>query len=174
MSLSLHAVHHTLEKIAFGLPAEAFFVPLVILYILSAAALVDARTGRIPDPFILGGLLFLVTMDGLFVNWPFAASRLALGLGAAFALWAVNQLWFKAFGHDSIGMGDAKWTALAVAAFHIKPVLMAWFIGALLGIVWLALLWFWALLTGREKPSHIHFAPFLLIGLTVGLMRAMG
>ena len=74
-------------------------------------------------------------------------------------------------------MGDAKWTALAIAAFGFKPALWAWVVGAWLGLSWLALQAVFSLLRRLFDPSaqvrdfyeRLHFAPFLFIGLLAGL-----
>ncbi len=93
-----------------------------------------------------------------------------------------NPIYYYAFKRDAYGMGDVKWTLLAIATFSINPRLSH---GA--GGVWLGLLWLgrqsWCVGRGGcmrgipEKANlsvirprdHVHFAPFLFAGLLAGL-----
>src|SRR6185312_381625 len=86
-------------------------------------------------------------------------------------LYFINEIWFRAAKADALGMGDAKWTVLAVACFGGPPAVAAWIVGAWLGIGWL----------GLAKLAHhpikrVHFTPFLFIGLVIGiyLLRIRG
>lgn len=128
--------------------------------------MVDARTGRVPDAPLLFATLLVVGTVGGYSDWPIAAHRLLLGLVAMFALWGVNSLYYALWKRDAFGMGDAKWTLLAVAAFGVYPSVVAWIVGSWLGLSWIAIRWMiWRKPTGKA----IHFAPFLFAGLVVGL-----
>lgn len=164
------------SRLAMDLPPEAWWLPLIVLLVLGATASVDAFKGRVPDPPVFLGLFFAVATLGFYGNWPLAAERLATGLGAALALYVVNQLYYNWRQHDAIGMGYAKWTALAIAAFGILPAVYAWVIGACLGLAWLitarSLGFIRRLLTkspDRREIDRVHFAPFLFAGLLAGL-----
>jgi prepilin signal peptidase PulO-like enzyme (type II secretory pathway) len=167
----------TLPRLAVDLPPEAWWVPALVLLVLGVVAVFDACKGRVPDVPVFFGLLLATAAQGFYASWPLAGEHLLVGFGAAIALWALNQFYYGAFKHDAIGMGDAKWTALAVAAFGLKPSLWAWVIGAWLGLSWLAMRALLALLrrlfvnTGnpRDFYERIHFAPFLFMGLLAGL-----
>jgi prepilin signal peptidase PulO-like enzyme (type II secretory pathway) len=148
-----------------GLPLAAFWLAPVVLLLLGAAAVVDARTGRVPDIFILFGLFLALVVDGLFVDWPFSAKRFIYGLCGGILVAGVNQLWYRIFKRDAIGMGDAKWTALAAMVFPLTPVVMAWILGAWIGILWLGLG-----AVFRRRSAYVHFAPFLFLGLIAGLI----
>lgn len=154
---------------AIDLPLAAWWLPLIILLILGATALIDARTGHIPDQPLFFGLLLSIAAHGFYNDWPPASQRLLLGIIAAFVLWGINQIYFRLRKHDAIGMGDAKWTALAVVTFGIKPALFAWVIGAWLGIFWMAASWLVRWAWKMPRKDHIHFAPFLFLGLSAGL-----
>lgn len=147
-----------------GLPPEAWWVPALILVILGAAALVDTITSSIPDPLIFLGLAAVTAMQGFYVSWPFAAGHLTEALITALAVWAINQLWYRILKADAIGMGDAKWTMLAVACFGVVPALFAWGLGACLAVLWMG-----GLRLTRAQVSRVYFAPFLFIGLLAGL-----
>ncbi|MDD3288764.1 MAG: hypothetical protein PHX43_07175 [Alphaproteobacteria bacterium] len=178
--MDLNEIERILSPLATGMPAGAFWLSLFVLVILAITAIIDAFTAKVPDNFILFGFAVVIVTQGVCVDWPFAANRLAMGIATAVGLYGLNQLWYKFFHYDGFGMGDAKWTALAVSTFHFVPVAIAWILGAWLGILWLGLLYL--LYSVRNvlrikklrKPTHVHFAPFLLIGLIIGLyMRAM-
>jgi prepilin signal peptidase PulO-like enzyme (type II secretory pathway) len=166
-----------LARLAIDLPPEAWWASGLVLLALGLTALFDAFKGRVPDALIFLGLFLITAAQGFYADWPLAGQHLLFGFGAAFALWAANQLYYNTFRHDAIGMGDAKWTALAVAAFGVKPVLWAWVLGAWLGLSWMALKAVFALLRQLFRPSvqakdyfeRVHFAPFLFLGLLAGL-----
>ncbi len=147
-----------------GMPPEAWWLAALTLVLLGAAALVDAFTSRVPDPLIFLGLLIVTAAQGFYVSWPFAAGHLTAALVAAFVVWAVNQAWYRLYKHDAIGMGDAKWTMLAVACFGAMPAIFAWGAGACLAILWIGIV-----RVTRQRIAHVHFAPFLFLGLLAGV-----
>lgn len=147
-----------------AMPSEAWWLAIVVFLILGVAAVRDAFTGRVPDPLVFFGLLLTVAAQGFLVSWPFASRRLTLGLLALFAIWLVNQLWYRMKKRDALGMGDAKWTLLAVSCFGPEIGAFAWLLGA-----WLALFWMGALRVLKRPIAHVHFAPFLFVALTAGI-----
>jgi len=175
--------HEILIRLAVDLPPEAYWLPAAMLFFLAAAAIVDAYTGRVPDPVIFFGLLVIVATRGYYTDWEQSARYLMAGLGIALVLYAVNQFYYYAFKRDAYGMGDVKWTLLAIAAFSIKPALIAWGLAAWLGLLWLgaAKLVRWSrrlyarhsgeseFLSVIRPRDHVHFAPFLFAGLLAGL-----
>jgi prepilin signal peptidase PulO-like enzyme (type II secretory pathway) len=171
-------VPQILARLALALPVEAWWLPVPVLLLLGFAALYDALEGYVPDPLVLAGILIVTAAQGFYADWPSAAQHLLTGLAAAMALWGVNQLYYLAAKRDALGMGDAKWTVLAVAAFGIKPALWAWVIGAWLGLGWMAIKKVHSIARklagapsngGDPHDDYIHFAPFLFLGLLVGL-----
>lgn len=155
---------HMLQLVMPNMPPEAWWVGALILFTLGLAATIDAYTSTVPDPLIFTGLLALTGLQGYYVSWPFAAAHLTAALAAMFIIWTVNELWFRFFKQDALGMGDAKWTMLAVAGFGTMPALVAWGAGACLGVFWMGVM---ALLGYRT--TRLYFAPFLFIGLLAGL-----
>ncbi len=130
---------------------------------LGIAAYADARTGRVPDKYLLGGLTcaLLACLASALQNphmlpiiqvviWLMAA--LSLGL----LIWSINEIWYRWRGQDAIGMGDAKWSVVAALAFGLAPVLWAWALAAWLGLAWIGL----ARWRGVTRP-YLHFTPFL-------------
>ena len=147
-----------------GIPTEVGWLAPVILLVLALAAAIDARTGHVPDSLILGGIFFTTAAEGFSVDWPYAGYLLAKGLVAGFALYMVNELYYRIQKRDAFGMGDAKWTVLAISCFGLLPALFAWVIGACLALVWMG-----AAKIAKHPIGQVHFAPFLWIGLCVGI-----
>jgi prepilin signal peptidase PulO-like enzyme (type II secretory pathway) len=146
------------------MPAYLWPLTASLFVILAATAFIDAKTGRIPDPPIFLGLLFGTGLMGFLYSWDESGAQLRWAVGAGLSLWAINALWYVRFRRDCLGMGDAKWTTLAVFAFGLKPVLIAWGAGACLALLWMA-----GARLCRRRVAYVHFAPFLLIGLIGGL-----
>jgi prepilin signal peptidase PulO-like enzyme (type II secretory pathway) len=147
-----------------NMPPEAWWLAALVLLVLGLAALVDTVTSSIPDPLIFLGLVAVTGTQGIYMSWPFAATNLAYALIAAFIVWAINQLWYRFKKVDAIGMGDAKWTMLAVACFGPGPALFAWGFGACLAVLWMG-----ATRIVRFQIARVYFAPFLFMGLAAGL-----
>jgi prepilin signal peptidase PulO-like enzyme (type II secretory pathway) len=165
-----------LDHFAIGLNAETWWLlPLGMLFVLGLTAAWDAWKGRVPDVPIILGLLLTVAIQGIYTEWSIAAEHLAFGLGVALVLWGLNQLYYTLMNMDAIGMGDAKWTALAVANFGWKPALFAWVIGAWLGLGWMGSKWLWCRVRGlyiegeENTRAYVHFTPFLFVGLLAGI-----
>ncbi|MDP9128196.1 MAG: hypothetical protein M3N08_08065 [Pseudomonadota bacterium] len=147
------------------LPATVWWLAPVALFFLGLTAVVDAFTGRIPDWLIFCGVVIITGVQGFSVDWPFAGEQLRWGIACGVGLWVINIAWERVFHHDAFGLGDAKWTILAVACFGFMPGVFAWGIGACLGIGWLAGL---RLLT-KKDAARVYFGPFLFVGLVIGL-----
>ena len=158
-----------LAPLAMGLPQAAWWLALFIMLILGLTAAIDAATARVPDPLLLIGVAATLVTDGLYGDWPFAGQQLALGLLVCLVGFGVNEIWYRFYNHDAIGMGDVKWSALATMNFGLPPVMFAWVIGAWLGCLWLGGLWLWRKIRKQTAPTRLHFAPFLFFGLIAGL-----
>ena len=152
----LHAAPH--------MPVDIYWVPPLVFLLLFIASIVDAFTGRVPDVIIFLGSFIVTGAIGLVESWPAAAVNLGYGIAAGFIIWMLNEVWFVMRKEDAIGMGDAKWTLLAALCFGWQALVVAWGAGALIAICWM----YGARAVGR-KISHVHFAPFLLVGLVVGI-----
>jgi prepilin signal peptidase PulO-like enzyme (type II secretory pathway) len=97
--------------------------------------------------------------------------RVLIASMALASLWLINAAYVMMFKRDAFGFGDVKWTGLAAFGLGLKTVFWAWCIGAWLGIFWLI---------GRkivdtihpryQSGEHIHFTPFLLLGLIAALL----
>lgn len=149
------------------MPPETWWVAPLFLGVLGAAAAVDLFKGIVPDPIIFFGMIGIVAVKGMWVEWPHAAHQMTFGLIAAALIWGLNEGWHRLFKHDALGLGDAKWSMLAVTVFGALPVLYAWGVGAVLGSAWIG-----AQKIARRPQPYVHFAPFLFIGLCFGLWAA--
>ncbi len=154
-----------------SLPQSAWWVSLATLLILGASALVDAKSGRVPDVYTLTGILLVTAVHGIYMGWEEASNQLLIAISLVLALWLLNEGFYKLFKRDSLGMGDAKWSALAAVTFGVKAVFFAWIIAA-----WFALLWLMgrkiaaAVSKNKIKKDYVHFAPFLFLGLISALL----
>lgn len=146
------------------LPVEAWWLPVLVLFVLGVSATIDALTGTIPDWVIFLGLAAVVVTQGICVDWPFSAAHLRLAIEAGLGLWLINALWRRALKGDAYGMGDAKWTMLAVSVFDFTPALFAWGAAAVLAVAWIG-----GARVLKKKVENVYFGPFLFFGLLLGL-----
>ncbi|MGB9154249.1 MAG: hypothetical protein WCD70_14310 [Alphaproteobacteria bacterium] len=153
-----------LINIAPGMPPNCWGITACILIILMTAALVDIFTGLVPDILIVIGLLTVTGAQGAFASWDIAAHHLAQAIAAGALIWVVNYIWYRLFKRDALGMGDAKWTMLAVDCFGVLPALFAWGLGAILAVAFIA-----TMHLARRKIARVTFVPFLFVGLCFGL-----
>lgn len=169
MTLLQNLACHPLLGSAWGLALPFWFV-------LGWSAWIDGWTGRVPNAILRRGLGWGLLLLGLgllrpypdFFGWPpdagWRATVLAelvhlIGAAALYGLvWLLNGVWRLWRGHDALGMGDAKWSALAALAFGLIPVLWAWALAAWFGLLWL-------LVVRRNLRARLYFAPFLFIAL---------
>jgi prepilin signal peptidase PulO-like enzyme (type II secretory pathway) len=131
---------------------------------LALAATIDAFTAVVPDFIIFLGMLAVTGVQALFASWSVAGQHLLQGIEAGLIIWGINFIWFCNFRRDALGMGDAKWTMLAVACFGAVPGIYAWGIGAVTAALFII-----AARQFRYQVTQITFAPFLFIGLCWGL-----
>lgn len=153
-------------RLAPSMPEEAWWITLLVLMILTVTAGIDAVKAVVPDPLIFLGLFAVVLSQGLWASWDVAANHLRDAIIAGVLIWLINYAWFLKFRTDALGMGDAKWTMLAVACFGAMPALIAWGIGSVLATIFLG-----SFRLFKHRISRVYFSPFLLVGLGVALYR---
>jgi len=153
-----------LFQMAPGIPYGMQWVTVVVILILAATALVDAFREIVPDVLICLGLSVVIAVIGFFGTWEESARHLLEAIAAGCVIWAINFAWFLKFRYDALGMGDAKWTMLAVACFGFGPSLLAWGIGSVLATIFIGSFRFF-----KGRLSQVSFAPFLFVGLGVGV-----
>ena len=146
------------------MPPELWAVPAFVLGILLVTAIIDAFTKIVPDVLIFAGLMIATGLLGFFASWDIAAQHLQVAIAVTVAIWGMNELWYRSFHHEALGMGDAKWTLLAVTCFGVIPALLAWGGGAVIAAIFMI-----GMRLFRCPIKRVTFAPFLLIGLCAGL-----
>jgi prepilin signal peptidase PulO-like enzyme (type II secretory pathway) len=146
------------------MPDTAWWLAPVTIVLLGVLAAVDAFTAKVPDPLILPCLFLITGVQGLYAGWPYAGEHLAIAFAVAFLFYLANEIFFRATRRDAYGMGDVKWTMLAVACFGWAPGCAAWALGAWLGLAWMGLAKLF-----RRPIERVHFAPFLFFGLLAGI-----
>jgi prepilin signal peptidase PulO-like enzyme (type II secretory pathway) len=160
----LDGIRDAFIDMAPGMPPACWGVTALVLILLATAAIVDIFTALVPDILIIVGLLLVTGMQGFFASWDIAAYHLGQAVAAGFLIWAANAAWYRLFRRDALGMGDAKWTMLAVDCFGVMPALFAWGLGSILATLFIAAAWL-----ARRKTARVTFIPFLFIGLGLGL-----
>ncbi len=160
----LDKAQSVLVHMAPGMPPGYWWVTACVLLILALTATIDAFTAIIPDILIFLGLLAVTGTQGLYVSWDVAAHHLRQAIMAGGLIWIINLAWYRKFCYDALGMGDAKWTMLAVACFGVMPIVYAWGTGAILATIFIGAAWL-----ARCPMTKVTFAPFLFVGLGVGL-----
>jgi leader peptidase (prepilin peptidase)/N-methyltransferase len=134
---------------------------LLLAAALAALAMIDIRTGRLPDVLTLPlvalgiGVTALLEPDQL----SFHAAAAALGYTS---LWLIATLYRRHRGHDGLGLGDAK--LLAAAGAWLGPLALAplVLVASLSALATIGLL----RLAGRpvSLQSSLPFGPFLGAG----------
>lgn len=141
-------------------PSPAAFAITLMGAALLAAAIVDARTQRLPDPLTL-----VVAICATYLAWRQGAPQLVIGVLAAAVSVTVLGLLRLAFsrlrGDPSLGFGDVKLVAsLAIWLGLNTPAMVAG--AALMGLVIVAL--------KGGKVERIAFGPMIaLAGWSLGL-----
>ncbi len=131
--------------------------------VLLAAALVDARTRRIPN-VLTGAAAVLGLALAAMIGPEVLGARILAGLAAAGCLLALRGLGQALFGTPGMGWGDVK-LAGAVGLLAGWPALWGLYLGLLLGGC-VALV---GLVLGvLRRDSRLPFAPFFAAGALVG------
>jgi leader peptidase (prepilin peptidase)/N-methyltransferase len=148
----------------FGLQALA---AAVFFWCVIALALIDQKTGYLPDDITLP-LLWI----GLLVNLAGTFAPLAEAVIGAVAgymvLWTVNAIFRAVRGVEGMGYGDFKMTA-AVAAFLgwrelFMVILLSSFVGLLFGSAQM-----FAARRGLDWKFKFHFGPYIAIAGVIAL-----
>jgi len=139
------------------------FATALLVLLLSAAATVDFRTMRIPDP-----LNALIAVAGLGATWALDGSLIdsAIGMGAGYAtIVAANLLYRRMRGRDGIGLGDAKLLGASGAWLGWSGLPFVLLIAAAIGLASVAAL----RIVGRQIDAQdaVPFGPFLCMGIAI-------
>ena len=160
----IDVIRNTLIHAAPDMPPDFWWVTGFVIGILALTAVIDIFTAKVPDALIFIGLFTVSATLGMAASWDTAALHLRQAIEVGVVIWAINAAWRVKFKHDALGMGDAKWTMLAVACFGMMPAATAWGMGAILAVTYIG-----SARAFRNKVAHVTFAPFLFLGLVVGL-----
>jgi prepilin signal peptidase PulO-like enzyme (type II secretory pathway) len=160
----IHQIKLFLILLTPGMPHDTWWVTAFVLFILALTATIDAFTEVIPEALIFFGLFAITFVQGQYVSWDFAAHHLQQAVAIGVLIWAINFAWFRKFGYDALGMGDAKWTMLAASCFGIDSVLTAWGVGSVLATIFIGLFRLF-----KYQITRVTFSPFLFVGLSVAL-----
>ena len=135
---------------------------LTTLFLL-AAAVIDARTRRIPN--VLTGAAAVVGLALATLAGPeVLGARVLAGLAASGCIGALRGLGQVLFGHPGMGMGDVK-LAGAMGLLLGWPALWALYLAVLLG----GLVAMSGLALGRlQRDTRLPFAPFMAAGAWLG------
>ncbi|SMC58547.1 prepilin peptidase [Polynucleobacter kasalickyi] len=134
---------------------------LVILLIVTALAIIDLRTMRLPNyltvPLMVLGLLVSSFTDFGFCSASESLFGLLLGY---FLIWAVNCVYFLFTKKHGIGMGDAKLLAAYGAILGFSNVLPILFISSVIGLIGGII---WLKLHKLNHQAAFPFGPFICV-----------
>ncbi len=110
----------------------------------------------IPMPSFIGP--FLLPPDWR-ESWVSLGESLAGGIGPAFALWAIGELYYRVRGREGLGLGDVKMIGMVGAFYGLQGALLTLIIGSLAGsVIGLAFI----LMTRKDAQSYeLPFGSFL-------------
>lgn len=145
---------------------------ILLAVILAALAIVDIRTGRLPDVLTLPLLALGIGVTAVLQPEQLGPHCIAAALGYA-SLWLVAVLYRRHRGHDGLGLGDAK--LLAAAGAWLGPLALA----PLVLLASLSALATIAVMRMAGRPvslqSSLPFGPFLGAGfLLLWCLRIAG
>lgn len=160
--------------IQFGLSPEAFKLCLFCTLIVGLIFM-DFEERILADEFTVGGMItgFVLSLFvlmpkfiGLFllpVEWRDSyvslAESLIGGLGPAFALWGIGEIYYRVRGRDGLGFGDVKMIAMIGAFYGLQGALLTLILGSLTGSVFGIL---FVVLTRKDaKTYELPFGSFL-------------
>lgn len=127
---------------------------------LTAVAAIDLRTYRIPDwlslPMIVSGLAWAV-----FSGAPPASHVAGAAVGYA-SLALFGAVYFRRFGRDGLGLGDAKLFAAGGAWLGWQALPFVLLVASVGGLIFAL-----AARRGRVEP-RIAFGPWLALGIWLG------
>lgn len=136
-------------------PTPELLTSAVVAGILAAIWYCDARTGLVPDVFTL------IPLGLAFIDSVFAHQLVPVIVSAAvlFIPFAAGALLSKGRG---MGWGDAKLAALAGALLGMMLATLSLGVASLVAVIVTSIRY-------RSKPVPIAFAPYMCVGIVLGL-----
>ena len=153
-----------LIHVAPAMPPQCWPLTASVLLILAVAAVIDACMGIVPDILVFLGMFIVIAVEAFFGAWNNAAYHLGAAIVFALLIWVVNHIWYLITHRDALGMGDAKWTMVAVMCFGVVASVCAWGMWAILAVLFMG-----AMRLTKTRIELVTFAPFLFIGLCESL-----
>lgn len=146
---------------------QSMMVWVLWLAMLGLAALVDARTGLLPNeltlPIMASGLVWQSVANSSFVPPESYAWGVVLGWFLPTLLNWLHERWRATV---AIGQGDARLLAGIGAWLGLQALPLVWVLACLTVLVYTALVW----VAGHERPSHVTFGPFLAMGASITMV----
>lgn len=147
----------------YGISIQAFFV-FIVLSDLSVISFIDADTQEIPP--VLNLIMLALGVVSIFVLDGASISERLIGLFAISL-----PMFILAVTLNGFGGGDVKLMAVAGFMLGYKGIIIAFFIGAILGAAYAVYL-----LASKKKGRKgvFAFGPFLAIGIMIALINNFG
>lgn len=139
-------------------PVLLFFLTGAFCTTLIAISIHDFRNLRVPDtlslPLTLAGLMVVLVMPDITFSsriWGAATGFLSLAV--------IGEVYFRRYGREGLGLGDAKLFAAAGAWLGTAALPIVLLLASILGLVS-------AFLMGHgDRDREIPFAPFIAAGM---------
>lgn len=124
----------------------------VLCWVTAAVIIIDRDHFLIPDAITMP-MLWLGLLANTIGTYQDARSAIASAALAYLALWAIGKVFHMARGEDGIGMGDAKWLAVAGAWFGATSAFAVLIVACAAGATYAAL----------TQQRRIAFGPMLSV-----------
>ena len=135
-----------------------------LISLLALASIKDARSGRIPDPITLGGMLLGLSL-GLW-RADFAGSIVGILVGGGLA-YSFGRVGFFVSKKEILGTGDIKLVAMIGSFLGWHGVLLVFFTAPFLALPY-GLYRQW-----KGRQDKIPYAPFLSIAVLIYLFTVL-
>lgn len=145
-------------------------VYLVIAAVLIAVSVIDLRTRRIPNEYVLALLVLRLVVAALDTFWGSASAAFVslatscfISVGITFALVVLKWVLEQRTQQESLGWGDVKLLAVGCLFLDLQQAFTTLFIASLAGVVLGVCFRIFA------KDRTFPFGPALCLGIIVGL-----
>lgn len=145
-------------------------VYLVIAAVLIAVSVIDFRTRRIPNEYVLALLALRLVVAAFDALWGSASAAFVslvtsgvVSIGVTFALVVPKRIFEKRTQQESLGWGDVKLLAVGCLFLDLQQAFTALFIASLVGVVLGVCFRIFA------KDHTFPFGPALCLGIMMGL-----
>jgi leader peptidase (prepilin peptidase)/N-methyltransferase len=152
----------------YGLPSVVAFYTFSLLSLV--LALIDWKTFEVPDTLTIGGTVFGLFLSFFRTNITPEESFIAALFGFLFVI-AISFIYYALRKIIPLGLGDAKYLAMAGAFGGFTTLYCSVFLGSLFGL----LFFLPQIVRNKSLQFAVPFVPFLALGAILGLIcRGMG